>query len=135
MDMNAWPKLIETITTFWDDSRMVFHFGVIEMTPIIEEIMKSFKGICMAIKKKTNSDEDILFLQDVPQVKNMDSYKVDYTDETVSLAMAIIQEWKSRRVCRIKDIAPDRFNAGYFDLYKSWLKEDLARTVEPGPNI
>lgn len=57
--------------------------------------------------------------QDVPQVKNMDSYKIDYTDETVPLAEVIIREWKSRRICGIKDMTPDKLNKRYFDLYKA----------------
>ncbi|MCD9644135.1 hypothetical protein HAX54_032121 [Datura stramonium] len=64
----------------------------------------------------------------------MYGFKVDYIDDIILYTQMIIREWKSRRACGIIDMAQNRFEVGYDEIYKAWLKEDLQMTLTPGPN-
>lgn len=36
--MAGWPELIAVLTCYWDNEKMVFQFGTIEITRIMEEL-------------------------------------------------------------------------------------------------
>ena len=38
INMNGWPELVEVLTGYWDNQRMVFRFGTTEITPTLEVI-------------------------------------------------------------------------------------------------
>lgn len=38
MKMRTYLELIEVLIGYWDPEKIVFHFGMIEITPTIEEI-------------------------------------------------------------------------------------------------
>ena len=56
MDFKVWPTFIEVITSFWDDKKIVFRFGDVEITPTLEEIKDGldFVGMCGKRKKYWN---------------------------------------------------------------------------------
>ncbi|KAH0705576.1 hypothetical protein KY289_010652 [Solanum tuberosum] len=73
MNLKVWPKFIEVVTRFWDDERMVFRFGDVEMTPTVEEIRDCLDNVGMCQKRKNHPDHHIL-LPDKPtstELKNM----------------------------------------------------------------
>ncbi|KAH0700949.1 hypothetical protein KY284_015164 [Solanum tuberosum] len=73
MNLGVWPKFIEVVTRFWDDERMVFRFGDVEMTPTVEEIRDCLDNVGMCHKRKNHPDHHIL-LPDKPtstELKNM----------------------------------------------------------------
>ena len=37
INMDGWPELIEVLTGYWNSQRMVFHYGMAEITPTLEE--------------------------------------------------------------------------------------------------
>ena len=60
IEMDAWPKIIHVLTTFWDDHNMVFHFGDVELTPTIEEVLICCESIEMCFKRKEKPDKNNL---------------------------------------------------------------------------
>lgn len=58
--MDAWPKMIHVLTTFWDDQNVVFRFGDVELTPTIEELLIFYETIEICFKRKENTDKNIL---------------------------------------------------------------------------
>ncbi|MCD7469812.1 hypothetical protein HAX54_009062 [Datura stramonium] len=90
MEMEAWLEMIETITEFWDDSRMVFLVGDVELTPTLEEVLESFESLLMVHKRKTQSDDDILIPQKWSHEQNSgyEKFKEEFTS---------YQNWKDRR--------------------------------------
>ncbi|KAH0694243.1 hypothetical protein KY285_021340 [Solanum tuberosum] len=73
MNLKVWPKFIEVVTQFWDDERMVFRFGHVEMTPTVEEIRDCQDNVRMCQKRKNHPDHHIL-LPNKPtstELKNM----------------------------------------------------------------
>ncbi|KAL3337718.1 hypothetical protein AABB24_030047 [Solanum stoloniferum] len=65
MNLKVWPKFIEVVTRFWDDERMVFHFGDVEMTPTVEEIKDYLDNVRMCQRRKNHPDHHVL-LPDKP---------------------------------------------------------------------
>uniref|UniRef100_M1E1A0 DUF7745 domain-containing protein n=1 Tax=Solanum tuberosum TaxID=4113 RepID=M1E1A0_SOLTU len=62
-------------------------------------------------------------------------YVCDIGDDRVPEASEMLREWK-KAVRMDKDtIAADRFNAGYDETYKGWLKDNLQGISFPVPNI
>ena len=66
--MNGWPKLIEVLTDFWDNQRMVLQFETAEITPTVEEIRDCIDTVGTGIEKKARSQEDI-FIPNKPSVE------------------------------------------------------------------
>uniref|UniRef100_M0ZX33 Uncharacterized protein n=1 Tax=Solanum tuberosum TaxID=4113 RepID=M0ZX33_SOLTU len=52
MNLEVWHEFIEVVTRFWDDERMVFRFGDVEMTPTVEEIRDCLDNVGMCQKRK-----------------------------------------------------------------------------------
>ncbi|KAH0765390.1 hypothetical protein KY285_001261 [Solanum tuberosum] len=73
MNLKVWPKFIEVVTRFWDDERMVFRFGDVEMTPTVEEIKDCLDNIGMCQKRKNHPDHHILlpYKTTSTELKNM----------------------------------------------------------------
>ncbi|MCE3216152.1 hypothetical protein HAX54_005119 [Datura stramonium] len=46
-----------------DNSRMVFRFGYVELTPTLEEVLESFESLRIVYKRKTQPGDDILIPQ------------------------------------------------------------------------
>ena len=55
MDFKVWPTFIEVIPRFWDDKKMVFRFGDVEITPTLEVIKDCLDSIGTCGKRKKMS--------------------------------------------------------------------------------
>ncbi|KAK4706703.1 hypothetical protein R3W88_033742 [Solanum pinnatisectum] len=62
-------------------------------------------------------------------------YVFDIGDDRVHEASEILREWKKAVRIDEKTIAVDRFNVGYDQTYKAWLKDDIQGISFPVPNI
>ncbi|KAK4727284.1 hypothetical protein R3W88_032201 [Solanum pinnatisectum] len=62
-------------------------------------------------------------------------YVFDIGDDRVHEASEMLREWKKAVRMDEKTIAVDRFNAGYDETYKAWLKDDIQGISFPVPNI
>ena len=60
INFKVWPTFIEVITRFWDDKKMVFRFGDVEITPTLEEIKDCLDSIGTCGKRKKRPDHHIL---------------------------------------------------------------------------
>ena len=73
--------------------------------------------------------------QIIPKQGDFDQYIVDYDGcEKVPMADEILREWSGVGYLK-ESIAKDRYNAGYDEAYKGWLKMDILRTITPGPHL
>ncbi|KAK4734345.1 hypothetical protein R3W88_008606 [Solanum pinnatisectum] len=62
-------------------------------------------------------------------------YVFDIGDDRVHEASEMLREWKKAVRMDEKTIAVDRFNAGYDETYKAWLKDNIQGISFPVPNI
>ena len=61
----------------------------------------------------------------MPREAYHDAYVYDIRDDRVHDASEMVKEWKNAKRMGKDTIAPDRFNAGYDEGYKEWLKKDI----------
>ena len=61
----------------------------------------------------------------MPREEYYGTYVYDIGDDRVVDASEMLREWKNARRMGKDTIAPDRFNAGYDEGYKAWLKRDI----------
>ncbi|KAK4723565.1 hypothetical protein R3W88_026344 [Solanum pinnatisectum] len=60
INMVGWPKPVEVLTGYWDNERMVFRFGTMEITPTIEEIRDGIDTVDTGLEKRVIKQESIL---------------------------------------------------------------------------
>ncbi|KAK4710383.1 hypothetical protein R3W88_004896 [Solanum pinnatisectum] len=60
INMVGWPELVEVLTGYWDNVRMVFRFGTMEITPIIEEIRDGIDTVGTGLERRVRKQESIL---------------------------------------------------------------------------
>ncbi|XP_049365515.1 uncharacterized protein LOC125830374 [Solanum verrucosum] len=60
INMVGWPELIEGLTGYWDNDKMVFRFGTMEITPIIEEIRAGIDTVGTGLERRVRKQENIL---------------------------------------------------------------------------
>ena len=63
--------------------------------------------------------------QTVPREAYYGTYVYDIGDDRVHDASEMFREWENAKRMGKDTIAPDRFNAGYDEGYKEWLKRDI----------
>ena len=61
----------------------------------------------------------------MPREAYYGAYVYDIGDDRVDDASEMLREWKNAKRMGKDTIAPDRFNAGYDEGYKAWLKRDI----------
>ncbi|KAH0734821.1 hypothetical protein KY285_010528 [Solanum tuberosum] len=52
INMVGWPELIEVLTGYWHNEKMVFRFGTIEITPTIEEIRDGINTVGTGLERR-----------------------------------------------------------------------------------
>ena len=60
MNFKVWTTFIQVITRFWDDKKMVFRFGDVEITSTLEEIKDYLDLIGTCGKRKKHLDHHVL---------------------------------------------------------------------------
>ncbi|KAL3353030.1 hypothetical protein AABB24_020829 [Solanum stoloniferum] len=60
INMVRWPELIEVFTGYWDNEKMVFQFGIMEITPTIEEIRDGIDTVSTGLERRVRKQENIL---------------------------------------------------------------------------
>ncbi|XP_049343488.1 uncharacterized protein LOC125807795 [Solanum verrucosum] len=60
LNMVGWPELIEVLTGYWDNEKMVFRFGTMEITPTIEEIRDGIDTVGTGLERRVRKQEHIL---------------------------------------------------------------------------
>ncbi|KAK4715810.1 hypothetical protein R3W88_014148 [Solanum pinnatisectum] len=60
INMVGWPELVEVLTGYWDNERMVFRFGTMEITLIIEEIRDGINIVGIGLERRVRKQESIL---------------------------------------------------------------------------
>ena len=48
--------------------------------------------------------------------------------------LEMLREWKRAKRMKKDTVAPDRFDAGYDEIYKAWLKNNIQSISSPVPN-
>lgn len=79
MQVTLCEELIEAATIFWNEKRLIFKFGDVEMTLLLEKIQKYVEDKNVLSKKSWNTLEDIrdkLRLQNSMMVSYVMKYKI-----------------------------------------------------------
>lgn len=61
------------------------------------------------------------------------AYVYDIRDNIVHEVSEMLREWKGAKWMDKYIIAPDRFNTGYEEKYKDWLKDNILSISSPIP--
>ena len=70
INMSGWPELIEVLIGYWDNERIVFRFGTVEITPTIEKIQDCIDTVGTGLERRVRKDEDI-FVPNKPSIENI----------------------------------------------------------------
>ncbi|KAK4724722.1 hypothetical protein R3W88_027501 [Solanum pinnatisectum] len=60
INMVGWPELVEVLTGYWDNERMVFQFETMEITPTIKEIWDEIDTVGTGLERRLRKQESIL---------------------------------------------------------------------------
>ncbi|KAK4729965.1 hypothetical protein R3W88_022953 [Solanum pinnatisectum] len=60
INMVGWLELVEVLTGYWDNERMVFQFETIEIIPTIEEIRDEIDTVGTGLERRVRKQENIL---------------------------------------------------------------------------
>ncbi|KAK4726792.1 hypothetical protein R3W88_031709 [Solanum pinnatisectum] len=60
INMVGWPELVEVLTSYWDNERIVFWFGTMEITPTTEKIRDEIDTVGTGLERRVRKQESIL---------------------------------------------------------------------------
>ncbi|KAK4733569.1 hypothetical protein R3W88_007830 [Solanum pinnatisectum] len=69
----GWPELVEVLTGYWDNERMVFRFGTMEITPTIKEIRDGIDTVDTGLERRARKQESIL-IPNKPTLEDIINY-------------------------------------------------------------
>ena len=73
LNVVGWPQLIEVLTCYWDNKKMAFQFGTVEITPIVEEMWDNIDTGGIGLERGVRKQEEILIANN-PSIEDITKF-------------------------------------------------------------